>query len=108
MFAIFAHTMLLDSKQFPNKKSLVCGLQNEKQVKLPVLSDWSSPVLPYWSPPAIGNGEWGALSQLSALAVQVLYHHVFPGTSALLVLAMAPRFDRGVTVDKQKLFVFKL
>ena len=55
MFVIFAHTMLLDSKQFPIKKSLVCGLPTEKQVKPSVLSDWSSPVLPVWSAPAMGD-----------------------------------------------------
>ncbi len=54
MFVIFDHTMLVDSMQFPVKKSLVCGLPTEKQVKLPVLPDWSSPVLPDWSAPAMG------------------------------------------------------
>ena len=99
--------MLLDSKQFPIKKSLVCGLPTEKQVKPSVLSDWSSPVLPVWSAPAMGDPDPPKANQpgkpfigngepiVSALAVQVLYHHVFPGTSALLVLALAPRFDRG-------------
>ena len=107
MFVIFAHTMLLDNKQFPVRKSLVCGLPTEKQVKLPVLPDWSSPFLPDWSasalgaplrPISLGNHLLGMGSTVligSALAVQVLHHHVFPGTSALLVLAMAPRFDRG-------------
>ena len=47
--------MLLDSKQFPLKKSLVCGLPTEKQVKQSVLSDWSSPVIPVWSAPAMGD-----------------------------------------------------
>ena len=120
MFVIFAHTMLLDSKQFSVKKSLVCGLPTEKQVKPPVLSDWSSPVLPYWSAPAmgappkanqpgkpfIGNGEhlanWVSSSCTSTIS------SCFPWYFSTAGPGHGTPIRQGVTVDKQKLFVFKL
>ena len=73
---LFAHTMLLDSKQFPVEESLVCGLPTDKQVKnqscltgqaQSYLTGLHLPwVLPL-RPISLGNHqfwEWGALSQL--------------------------------------------
>ena len=104
--------MLLDSKQFPvmKLKSLVCGLPTKKQVKPPVLSDWSAPAMgapPKTNQPGkpfIGNVEhlanWVSSSCTSTTS------SCFPWYFSTAGPGHGTPIRQGVTVEKQKTVCF--